>query len=82
MTCHQFCEKKLNCGNHVCQAICHPGKCSPCPVREKARCYCGKVEKGLGCGEGEEKECVSVRDGKEEKWVGRFACEETCERCV
>ncbi|TBU61184.1 hypothetical protein BD310DRAFT_1037442 [Dichomitus squalens] len=80
LSCHQFCERKLSCGNHVCQEICHPGKCSPCLVRETARCYCGKVEKDLGCGEGEDKECAVVRDGQEEKWVGRFACEETCDR--
>ena len=35
---------------------CHPGKCTPCPIREKARCYCGKEEIEMGCGEGEGKE--------------------------
>lgn len=82
LSCHQFCERKLSCGNHTCQEICHPGKCSPCPIHETARCYCGKVEKTLSCGEGEEKDCTVVINGQEEKWVGRFACEEICERCV
>ncbi|KAI1798103.1 hypothetical protein LXA43DRAFT_908743 [Ganoderma leucocontextum] len=80
LSCHQFCERKLGCGNHICQEICHPGKCSPCPIREAAQCYCGKVEKELGCGEGEEKECALIIKGQEVKWVGRFACEGTCER--
>ncbi|KAL1943906.1 hypothetical protein VTO73DRAFT_3724 [Trametes versicolor] len=70
----------LYCGNHTCADPCHPGSCKPCPVKVSARCYCGKDEKELSCGEGEEKECRVVQDGKEDSWVGRFACENTCDR--
>ncbi|KAI0711152.1 hypothetical protein C8T65DRAFT_776732 [Cerioporus squamosus] len=73
LSCGELCGRMLSCGNHTCQDVCHPGKCSPCPIREKARCYCGKEEKELGCGEGEPKAC-------HDQWVGRFACEKTCER--
>ncbi|KAI0674405.1 hypothetical protein C8Q78DRAFT_966649 [Trametes maxima] len=80
LSCGQACGRMLGCGNHRCENACHPGKCKPCPVREEARCYCGKEAKQLACGEGEEKVCRVVQDGKEEKWVGRFACEHTCDR--
>ncbi|KAI0336848.1 hypothetical protein GY45DRAFT_25326 [Cubamyces sp. BRFM 1775] len=80
LSCGQTCGHPLICGNHVCREACHPGKCKPCPIRELARCYCGKEEREMGCGEGEEKECVVVDDGKEERWTGRYACEGTCNR--
>ncbi|TFK89666.1 hypothetical protein K466DRAFT_486400 [Polyporus arcularius HHB13444] len=80
LSCGESCGRMLSCGNHTCQDVCHPGKCSPCPIREKARCYCGKEEKELGCGEGEPKECVVYQNEAMDQWVGRFACEQTCER--
>ncbi|KAI0360572.1 hypothetical protein OH77DRAFT_1470646 [Trametes cingulata] len=80
LSCGQTCGRLLGCGNHICEDTCHPGKCKPCRIRVMARCYCGKEEKELGCGEGEEKECLVVQDGKEDRWVGRFACEQTCNR--
>ncbi|KAI0746900.1 hypothetical protein C8Q80DRAFT_804919 [Daedaleopsis nitida] len=80
LSCGETCGRKLPCSNHTCQDPCHAGKCSPCPIREKARCYCGKEEREMGCGEGEEKDSTVVDDGIEEFWVGRFACEQTCER--
>jgi len=49
-----------------------------------AKCYCGKVVRELGCGEGEEKMCAvdETEDGVEEKWIGRFDCGSACERLV
>ncbi|KAH9928987.1 hypothetical protein B0H21DRAFT_837372 [Amylocystis lapponica] len=80
LSCGQRCGKLLGCGNHACEAVCHEGPCAPCAVREGARCYCGREDRGIGCGEGEERMCVIVKDGKETRWVGRFACESTCDR--
>lgn len=44
-SCNLTCENKLNCGNHSCQEICHPGPCGECellPGKIKA-CCCGKT---------------------------------------
>ena len=44
-----------------------------------ARCWCGKEEKEIGCGEGEERQCFV--EGQP-PWMGRFSCDNLCERCV
>ncbi|KZT10350.1 uncharacterized protein LAESUDRAFT_644605 [Laetiporus sulphureus 93-53] len=80
LSCGQKCGHKLSCGNHDCEEICHPGPCPPCKVRHKARCYCGKEERELGCGEGEEKECAVMEEGQEKRWTGQFECGEICGR--
>ncbi|CAA0806864.1 NF-X1-type zinc finger protein NFXL1 [Striga hermonthica] len=44
-SCGSVCENKLDCGNHVCQEMCHPGSCGECellPTRIKT-CCCGKT---------------------------------------
>ncbi|XP_011083338.1 NF-X1-type zinc finger protein NFXL1 [Sesamum indicum] len=44
-SCSLTCEKKLNCGNHVCHETCHPGPCGECellPSKIKT-CCCGKT---------------------------------------
>lgn len=54
-------------------------------MKEIGRCFCGKEEKEVGCGEGAEVECLVFRgDGEEgvEKWVGRYECEGVCDRYV
>ncbi|CAH9141046.1 unnamed protein product [Cuscuta epithymum] len=43
--CSSRCDKKLSCGNHACQEICHPGPCGDCvlsPDKVKT-CCCGKT---------------------------------------
>ena len=80
LSCGQVCGRRLGCGNHTCQDICHTGKCSPCQIREKARCYCGKEERELSCGEGQEKQCVVASVDGLEQWTGQFACEGICNR--
>lgn len=81
-SCNNVCGKKLNCGNHTCENTCHDGPCAPCTVREPAMCYCGKTEKELGCGIGEEKTSVVIENDTPRSWIGRFQCQSTCERCV
>ncbi|KAJ7975275.1 NF-X1-type zinc finger protein NFXL1 [Quillaja saponaria] len=44
-SCSFTCGKKLNCGNHFCHEICHPGDCGECnllPSRVRT-CFCGKT---------------------------------------
>ena len=80
LSCGQTCGRMLNCGNHYCQDTCHMGKCGPCSVRDKASCYCGKEERELACGEGEEKECLVATEDGLVQWKGRFACQDACKR--
>jgi transcriptional repressor NF-X1 len=79
LTCGNVCGRTLPCGKHTCQKVCHEETCGDCPVRESARCCCGKTEKELACGEGDAQDC-SVEG--ETPWVGRFACDQTCDRYV
>lgn len=76
LSCGQKCEKKLGCGNHLCDQICHEGDCAPCEVKYTAKCWCGKEERLLDCGVGERKECIVG----EERWEGQFDCGQLCER--
>ncbi|OSX63454.1 hypothetical protein POSPLADRAFT_1139991 [Postia placenta MAD-698-R-SB12] len=80
LSCGSACGRQLSCGNHRCEDVCHPGPCPPCKVRETGRCYCGKEERELGCGIGEEKECSVLEDGEHQQWTGRFVCEAVCGR--
>ena len=54
----------------MCETVCHEGPCKRCDVREMAKCYCGSVQKEIGCGEGEQVTCID--GGKDNNWVGRF----------
>ncbi|GAV63752.1 zf-NF-X1 domain-containing protein [Cephalotus follicularis] len=53
-SCSSTCGKKLGCGNHDCNELCHPGPCGECqfmPSRIKS-CYCGKttlLQQRLNC---------------------------------
>ena len=82
LSCGGLCGKNLGCGSHTCGQICHPGDCELCGVSEITKCYCGKVDREVRCGEGEEKECsLAGKDGQlEQKWVGKFSCDGICNR--
>ncbi|KAA1473096.1 hypothetical protein DENSPDRAFT_822377 [Dentipellis sp. KUC8613] len=80
LSCGHKCEKKLSCGNHICESICHEGPCEPCKVREVAKCWCGKVEKEVSCGFGDPRPCAVLEDGHEETWLGKFDCGNLCDR--
>lgn len=49
--CDKVCGKKLDCGNHKCEEICHSGPCSPCPLTKQRTCPCGKTKYQLPCTE-------------------------------
>ncbi|XP_046479756.1 protein shuttle craft isoform X1 [Neodiprion pinetum] len=44
-SCESICNKLLECGNHNCKALCHPGLCEPCVLRPEAvsHCCCGQT---------------------------------------
>lgn len=82
LTCGKMCHRTLSCGKHRCEELCHEGECGRCEVREEARCWCGRKEREVRCGEGVGVgSVVETQTGKEE-WVGRFGCDEICERLV
>lgn len=49
--CDQPCGKKLSCGNHLCEKICHKESCGPCPRSGDRSCPCGKTNYNLPCTE-------------------------------
>ena len=79
LSCGNMCGRMLGCEKHACERVCHGGECSKCEVKEMARCWCGKEEREIGCGEGEERQCFV--EGQP-PWMGRFSCDKRCERCV
>lgn len=80
--CENPCEKKLQCGKHVCERGCHYGECGQCPLQGKRTCPCGKrVYEGLPCDA-----VVQVCGGTCDKMLscGYHRCPERCHRgqCV
>ncbi|KAF8957390.1 hypothetical protein BDZ97DRAFT_1906818 [Flammula alnicola] len=77
LSCGQACGRPLSCGKHTCDKICHDGDCGKCQLTELVTCWCGKEQKVVGCGEGEDVQCFV--EG-EKPWIGRFGCDRICER--
>ena len=52
--CTRSCGRKLKCGNHVCQDLCHRGPCGSCKeaVFDDISCSCGRtvLQAPLPCG--------------------------------
>lgn len=68
-SCNSNCEKKLNCGNHVCPEVCHPGPCGECsllPSKIKT-CCCGKT---------------SLKDNRKSCMDPIPTCSEMCEKIL
>lgn len=44
-SCGMQCECRLNCENHSCKTICHPGECDQCALSPEVVkfCHCGKT---------------------------------------
>ena len=41
--CDRVCGKRLSCGRHTCEEVCHGGPCPGCPMEGPRLCPCGKV---------------------------------------
>ncbi|XP_003737290.1 NF-X1-type zinc finger protein NFXL1 [Galendromus occidentalis] len=48
--CTIACNKKLHCGIHKCQSLCHSGPCFPCRDQKEKACPCGKTSLLFPCG--------------------------------
>lgn len=67
-SCGQLCGKKrpnVECP-HNCNALCHPGRCDPCPLTSKKSCFCGKRLR--------EEKCASERSSCDEICGKSLAC--------
>ncbi|RZC84435.1 hypothetical protein C5167_047220 [Papaver somniferum] len=74
-TCNRVCEKKLDCGVHRCNVICHQGLCPPCKAKGVYKCQCGKFEQERECFERDfkcENECGKLLG------CGKHVCERGC----
>lgn len=80
LSCSKHCGRKLSCGNHECEDVCHPGACAHCKGRDVVKCYCGREEKEVSCGFGEVRSCMVVENGEERRWIGRYQCDHPCDR--
>ncbi|KAL6861718.1 hypothetical protein ACP4OV_017418 [Aristida adscensionis] len=71
VTCGRPCERLLPCRRHRCEKVCHTGPCGECTVLITARCFCGKKEETMLCGDMMVKGKLSEEDGV-------FSCSEVC----
>ena len=50
-SCGRQCGNLLSCGKHYCEDLCDDKtSCKPCAVTVKSKCYCGKEERTVLCG--------------------------------
>ncbi|KAK8455231.1 hypothetical protein SEVIR_4G111000v4 [Setaria viridis] len=75
VTCGRPCERMLPCRRHRCEKVCHTGPCGDCAVVISARCFCGKKNEALLCGD-------MVVKGKLSEEDGVFSCSEPCGRML
>ncbi len=74
-TCLQPCGRALDCGRHFCDQLCHEGACNPCEVVVSAKCFCGRQQEGMLCGQ--------LDPPGEMDWsMGVFSCELDCGRVL
>ncbi|KAK0444537.1 uncharacterized protein EV420DRAFT_1574342 [Desarmillaria tabescens] len=82
VSCNAVCSKRLNCGKHFCQKTCHHGDCGSCDLREMSKCWCGKAQREVACGEGDQWS-GTIGCGEDEQGtcdVKGFSCDSVCQR--
>ncbi|KAK0203953.1 hypothetical protein DFS33DRAFT_1260721 [Desarmillaria ectypa] len=82
VSCNEVCWQRLTCGKHLCQKTCHQGDCGSCEQREMSKCWCGKAQREVACGEGDQW-LGTIGCGKDESGTGGvkgFSCESVCQR--
>ncbi|VEU23763.1 DEKNAAC105033 [Brettanomyces naardenensis] len=79
-SCGHVCDDLMPCGLHKCPRTCHSGLCGPCKVHVRVKCYCGKKENVIECGERDPRRSEKVSDdmGTVTAFVGCFSCAELC----
>ncbi|XP_033111104.1 transcriptional repressor NF-X1-like isoform X2 [Anneissia japonica] len=78
-SCSNVCSRKrspvLQCP-HLCNILCHPGPCPPCPANVTVHCLCKKSQQTTRCGSGHvyrcEDTCGKMRN------CGIHQCQEVC----
>ncbi|KAK0217433.1 hypothetical protein EDD85DRAFT_1029594 [Armillaria nabsnona] len=82
VSCNQACSKRLNCEKHFCQKTCHQGDCGSCEQRETSNCWCGKAQREVACGDGDQwlgtVGCSGDEPGASN--VKGFSCDSVCQR--
>ncbi|CAG8623772.1 8831_t:CDS:10, partial [Acaulospora morrowiae] len=81
-SCGSTCEKLLECGKHYCEQKCHDGVCSKCDVIELQKCYCGRSEREIKCGERMGIHCYDNYNDNSNEWTGFFSCDRVCARLL
>ncbi|CAK7563216.1 MAG: FKBP12-associated protein [Sporothrix epigloea] len=80
-SCGKPCNRKLNCGEHKCQALCHSGDCAPCAVPVLSKCFCGKQQQNMPCSTRQPpRPSYSVFSESPSAFDGVFACNNVCKR--
>ena len=46
-SCQNVCNRKLTCGNHYCDDVCHPGACADCRLLPAAVRFCACLKTPL-----------------------------------
>lgn len=67
--CSSICDRQLNCGKHLCKALCHAGPCEKCEEKVQQDCY--------GCHEKREVPC-----GSSEDFANSYSCGSVCSRVL
>ncbi|XP_022090827.1 transcriptional repressor NF-X1-like [Acanthaster planci] len=73
--CQSECGRKLNCGTHTCEVVCHEGSCEPCQVELKQECYCGKDSRVVLCSLDDDGNLL--KEGR-----ARYPCKAICDRML
>ncbi|XP_075230227.1 NF-X1-type zinc finger protein NFXL1 [Lycorma delicatula] len=76
-SCGQSCGRKLACGRHLCDNVCHGGDCPSCPERSTQSCMCGNKTVIRECAE-PQWHCDKVCDKKLD--CGNHRCKEVCHK--
>ncbi|KAK0489493.1 hypothetical protein EDD18DRAFT_1189467 [Armillaria luteobubalina] len=82
VSCNEVCSKSLNCEKHVCQKTCHQGGCGSCEQREMSKCWCGKTQREVACGDGDQWLGVVGCSGDEPGIYDAkgYSCDSVCQR--
>jgi transcriptional repressor NF-X1 len=75
--CTKPCHNVLDCG-HLCEQLCHQGKCSPCFQRVSISCRCGRTTSPTICHQGTEELPQCMRICRVSLNCGRHECGERC----
>ncbi|KAK0473779.1 hypothetical protein IW261DRAFT_677706 [Armillaria novae-zelandiae] len=82
VSCNQVCSRSLNCEKHSCRKTCHQGGCERCELRETVKCWCGKTQREVACGDGDQW-LGAVGCSGDESGTGAvkgFSCDSVCQR--